>query len=196
MRRSWRNSARSEEADADDDATDHNDYDFVPDIAVRDGATIATPAGTFECLHTPGHISNHLCFAWNETKALFTGDHVMGWSTTVIPAPDGDMAAYLDNLERLLDRDDEVYWPTHGPPVTETKPFVEALLHHRRSREQQILELLDRGEATVAELVAVMYADVDEKLHKPAAGSVTSHLTALVRTGRVSRSGDRYALVS
>jgi glyoxylase-like metal-dependent hydrolase (beta-lactamase superfamily II) len=177
------------------------DTDFVPDVAVRDGDLIRCDGFTFECLHTPGHISNHVCYALRapgETRALFTGDHVMGWSTTIVPPPDGDMDAYVANLRRLLDRDDEVLWPTHGPPVTDPRPFVEALIEHRLERERQILAHLALGPTTIADMVSVLYADVRVELHKPAARSVLAHLVPLVARGVVHRGdgSDRDAVFS
>ena len=111
------------------------DVAFVPDVVVPDGAVVEGPGWTFEAVHTPGHTSNHTCFALHEERTLFTGDHVMGWSTTVITPPDGDMRAYCASLEKLLRRDDAIYRPTHGGPITEPRPFVEAYLAHRLERE-------------------------------------------------------------
>ena len=162
------------------------DTDFVPDIALADTDIVAGESFTFECLHTPGHISNHLCFALAEEQTLFPGDHVMGWSTTVIPAPDGDLADYMDGLERLIARSETTYRPTHGPAITDPVPFVTALLAHRRHREDQIVAALTDGPRTVAALVADIYADVDEKLHKAAGASVFAHLLALHRWGRAT----------
>ena len=169
-----------------DDGEGGGDIDFVPDIAVADTDIVAGEGFTFECLHTPGHISNHLCFALAEEQTLFTGDHVMGWSTTVIPAPDGDLADYMDGLERLVGRSETTYRPTHGPAITDPIPFVTALLAHRRHRENQIVAALTDGPRTVAALVADIYADVDEKLHKAAGASVFAHLLALHRRGRAT----------
>ncbi|MBT3245575.1 MAG: MBL fold metallo-hydrolase [Actinobacteria bacterium] len=169
-----------------DDGEGGGDTDFVPDIALADTDIVAGESFTFECLHTPGHISNHLCFALAEEQTLFTGDHVMGWSTTVIPAPDGDLADYMDGLERLIARSETTYRPTHGPAITDPVPFVTALLAHRRHREDQIVAALTDGPRTVAALVADIYADVDEKLHKAAGASVFAHLLALHRWGRAT----------
>lgn len=119
---------------------------------------------------------------------MFSGDHVMGWSTTIIPPPDGDMGQYLSSLRLLLDRDETVYYPTHGPPITSPKLFVEQLLEHRLSRGREILELLADRTLSIDEMVAVMYADVRIELHKPAARSVESHLILLGREGRVEAS--------
>lgn len=163
------------------------DLDFVPDIEISDGDVIAAPGFTLEALHTPGHISNHLCFALREERGLFTGDHVMGWSTTVIPPPDGDLADYRRSLARLLPRDDHVYWPTHGPAVTETTAFVQALLAHRQEREDQILAALAAGPRSIPDIVAELYADVRSELHEAAGRSVLAHLIDLAARGLVAR---------
>lgn len=165
------------------------DRDFRFDEALRDGDRIGGAGWTFEVLHTPGHTSNHLCFALEEERALFTGDHVMGWSTTVISPPDGDMTAYMANLRRLLERDDASLWPTHGLPVTAPKPFLEALIAHREERIAQILEILAAGPATIAEMVPRMYRDVPDYLHPAAARSVLAHLIQLVDENRVAAAG-------
>ena len=168
------------------------DRDFRFDEALCDGDRIEGTGWTFEALHTPGHTSNHLCFALEEERALFTGDHVMGWSTTVISPPDGDMAAYMANLRRLLERDDRSLWPTHGLPVAEPKPFLEALIAHREERIAQILHILAAGPATIAAMVPRMYRDVPEYLHPAAARSVLAHLIQLVDEGAVqARDGAR-----
>lgn len=166
------------------------DGDFVPDVVVADGDVVVGDGFRFECLHTPGHISNHVCYAERERDVLFPGDHVMGWSTTVVSPPDGDMADYVANLRRLLQRSsdgvDSTYLPTHGPPITDPGPYVAELLEHRLERDRQIMGLLDDGDRTVEELVEVMYADVPMELHLPAARSVLAHLIALQRAGRVA----------
>lgn len=174
------------------------DMAFAPDIRVRDGDIIEGPGFSFECVYTPGHTSNHMCFALREEKALFTGDHVMGWSTTVVTPPDGDMAAYMASLRKLLARDDAILWPTHGGPVRDPKPFIAAYIEHRLGREAQILAALKDGLATIPEIVARLYADVDTRLHPAAARSVLAHLIQLVAEGRVAVEGTghgaRYAL--
>jgi glyoxylase-like metal-dependent hydrolase (beta-lactamase superfamily II) len=166
------------------------DTGFQPDRALADGDVVAGEGWTIEAVHTPGHMANHLCFGLREEAALFSGDHVMGWSTTVIAPPEGDMAAYMASLAHLLERDDRVLWPTHGPPVTDPKPFVRALIEHRRGRESQILACLAQGPRTIPEMVAVMYADVDPGLHAAAGYSVLAHLVDLVRRGVVACEGD------
>jgi len=165
------------------------DRDFVPDIEIRHGDVIEGDDWTVECVFTPGHTSNHMCFALREEKALFSGDHVMGWSTTVVSPPDGDMATYMASLELLLTRDDEIYWPTHGPAITEPKPFVQAYMDHRDDRERQIIEQISEGRTTIPEMVPVMYAAVDPRLHAPAARSVLAHLVRMVGDGRVTCDG-------
>ncbi len=162
------------------------DFDFEPAQRVADGEVAAAgPGYTLRAVHTPGHTSNHLCFAFEEQRALFTGDHVMGWSTTVIGPPDGDMRAYFESLRRVLGRDDTTFWPTHGSPVTATRPFLEAFLAHRLDREAQVLAAVRDGRTNIAEMVKVLYAGVREELHKPAGRSVLAHLIKLVDDGAV-----------
>lgn len=165
---------------------ERGDVDFTPDAAVVHGDVIEGPGWSFECLYTPGHISNHIAYRWREAAGVFTGDHIMGWSTTIIPPPDGNMTDYLASLRLLADSpDDRVYWPTHGPPVTEPHALVEALHAHRLDRERQIMECLTTGPQTIPEMVEVMYADVAKDLHEPAARSMLAHLIAMITDGRV-----------
>lgn len=167
------------------------DYDFDPDVRVADGDVAATgPGFTLRAVHTPGHTSNHLCFAFAEQQALFTGDHVMGWSTTVIGPPDGDMRAYFDSLRKVQGRDDHVFWPTHGSPVTDTRPFVDAFIAHRLQREAAVLQRVRSGDTSIAVIVRTLYAEVARPLHKPAARSVLAHLHKLVADGLVVVEGD------
>ena len=161
------------------------DTDFVPDEELRHGDRVDGTGWSMEVLHTPGHISNHLCFALAEESALFTGDHVMGWSTTIVPPPDGDMAAYLHSLRLVAARPESIYYPTHGPAISDPVPHVEALLAHRLERERQIVDQLRRGPTTIEAMVRELYADVAEELHKPAARSVHAHLVALLAEGQV-----------
>ncbi|MBV8976940.1 MAG: MBL fold metallo-hydrolase [Alphaproteobacteria bacterium] len=176
------------------------DMAFVPDVRVKDGDVIEGRGFSFECVYTPGHTSNHMCYALAEERALFTGDHVMGWSTTVVTPPDGDMAAYMASLRKLLARDDAVLYPTHGGPVRDPKPFLKAYIDHRLDREAQILACLRDGVATIPAMVARMYADVDKRLHPAAARSVLAHLIQLEQEGRVTPDGAgatvRYRLVA
>jgi glyoxylase-like metal-dependent hydrolase (beta-lactamase superfamily II) len=166
------------------------DWNFEPDHAIGDGAVIEGPGWSFEAVHTPGHTSNHLCFAMQGENILFSGDHVMGWSTSVIAPPDGNMADYLASLEKLLDRDDEVYWPTHGPAITKPQPFVRAFLVHRSMREQQIERCLEDGATTIEDLVKVMYASVDPRLRRAASRTVLAHLIHMVGDGRAACEGE------
>lgn len=163
------------------------DVDFVPDVVLGDGGVIEGPGWTVEAVHTPGHTSNHLCFALAEEHTLFTGDHVMGWSTTVITPPDGDMRAYCASLEKLLRRpQDRIYRPTHGGPITDPVPFVQAYLLHRLEREAEVLAAVRSGLVEIPAIVAVLYSDVREELHKAAGRSVYAHLAKLVDDGVVS----------
>ena len=161
------------------------DRTFVPDVVVRDGDTIAGADYTIDCVYTPGHTSNHMCFALQEEQALFTGDHVMGWSTSVVAPPDGDMAAYMASLRKLQARDDEILWPTHGGPIRDPGPFLEAYVEHRLAREAQIVASLEDGIETIPEIVARLYADIDSRLHPAAARSVLAHLIQMIAEGRV-----------
>lgn len=174
------------------------DLAFVPDVPARDGDVIAGAGWTIDCVFTPGHTSNHMCFALREERALFPGDHVMGWSTTVVSPPDGDMRAYMASLDRLAARDDALYYPTHGAPIggdhdalkRNPQDFVRALKKHRQEREAQILDCLARGLSRIPDMVASMYRDVDPRLHPAAALSVHAHLVALVADGRAAAEGE------
>lgn len=167
---------------------------YAPDSVMADGDSIAGPGWTLTAVATPGHTSNHLCFALAQEKALFTGDHVMGWSTTVVAPPDGDMAAYMASLRKLLERDDAIYHPTHGEPVMDPQRFVRHLLSHRKQRENQIVRGITEGLVTVPAMVAAMYAMVDERLHPAAGRSVLAHLIDLEQRGRVVRAGEGWQL--
>jgi len=158
---------------------------FVPDVVVKDGDRIEGQGWTVDCVYTPGHTSNHMCYALVEEKALFTGDHVMGWSTSVIGPPDGDMTAYMDSLDKLLARDDQVYWPTHGTCITDTKPFVRAFIAHRLDRERQILDCIDQGVHLISDMVEIMYTETDPRLYPAARQSVLSAMIRLVDQGVV-----------
>jgi glyoxylase-like metal-dependent hydrolase (beta-lactamase superfamily II) len=166
-----------------------HDTAFVPDVSVCAGGEIAGPGWTFEAIPTPGHTSNHICFALKEENALFSGDHVMGWSTTVIVPPDGDMTAYMQSLERVRARHFATLWPTHGPPVREVDAFLDAYIAHRREREGQILSALAEGPARIGELVPKIYAAVDPRLHPAASWSMLAHMIDLVRRGLVAADG-------
>lgn len=171
----------------DDEERETLDFDFAPDIPVVDGETFfSTKEFTLKAVATPGHTSNHLAVAMDIDNALFTGDHVMGWSTTVVSPPDGDMRAYFDSLHKVIGRHDSILWPTHGGPVTDPQPFLRAYLEHRQLREQQILEQLASGNNTIPGIVKVLYASIDKRLHRPARRSVWSHLRKLVDDGVVA----------
>ena len=160
------------------------DRDFIPDIELRDGDAVEGPGWHLDAVETPGHTSNHLCFALPEERTLFTGDHVMGWSTSVIAPPDGDMAAYMRSLEKLLAREDALYWPTHGPSIDAPKPHVAAFIAHRRERSAAILDAIAAGEETIPAMVARIYVGLDPKLTAAAGRSVLAHLIELVETAK------------
>lgn len=166
------------------------DMAFEPDWQVRHGDVIHGDGWSVECVYTPGHTSNHMCYQLRDLGALFTGDHVMGWSTSIISPPDGDMAAYMASLDLLLERDDEVYWPTHGPCITDPQPLVRAFVAHRRERERQILDCIGEGLGTIAEMVPLMYADLPEFMHPAAARSVLAATVYLVDNGTLATEGE------
>ena len=165
------------------------DYSFAPDEDLADGDVLETDEWRIEAVHTPGHLSNHLCFALPAEKALFTGDHMMGWATTVVAPPDGDMAAYLESLDLLLARDDAIYFPTHGAPIKDPRRFVRAVRTHRLMRDAQILDQLKKGRTQIKEMVAAMYADIDPRLHGAAGLNVYAHLIRLTQIGKASCDG-------
>jgi len=165
------------------------DWDFVPDVTVHDGDAIAGSSWRFEAVHTPGHTSNHLCFALPDQGILFSGDHVMGWSTSVIAPPDGDMSAYMASLDKLLDRSDAVYWPTHGPAITEPQAHVHAFVAHRREREAGILECLAAGSERIDAIVNKLYVGLQPGLRRAAGRSVHAHLVDLAGRGVVESEG-------
>jgi glyoxylase-like metal-dependent hydrolase (beta-lactamase superfamily II) len=166
-----------------------NDLSFHPDVSLCDGGRIAGPGWTLKAIPTPGHTSNHICYALLEENACFTGDHIMGWSTTVITPPDGDMTDYMKSLDRIQARGFATLWPTHGPPITEPHGFIDAYIAHRRQREAQILGALKAGPAQIGEMVPGLYADVDPGLWPAAGRSVLAHLIDLVRRGVVTSEG-------
>jgi glyoxylase-like metal-dependent hydrolase (beta-lactamase superfamily II) len=165
------------------------DMDFVPDVAVRHGDVIKGRDWEVECVFTPGHTSNHICYALPDNQGLITGDHVMGWSTSVISPPDGDMKAYMDSLELLVERADNVLWPAHGDAIRDPAPFLKEFIAHRQAREVQITACISDGLTDIRTMVTRMYADVDPKLHRPAAMSVLAHLQHMVATGRATCQG-------
>jgi glyoxylase-like metal-dependent hydrolase (beta-lactamase superfamily II) len=170
------------------------DPDYRADRVLADEETLSGPGWTLEAVATPGHTSNHLCFALPEARALFSGDHVMGWSTSIVAPPDGDMAAYMRSLDKLAARADRSYFPTHGPAIANPPAHLQRLLAHRRGRESQLLAHLEAGPARIGEMVQHMYRDVDPGLHPAAALSVLAHLLDLQSRGRVCEDGDEWSL--
>ncbi len=170
------------------------DQDFVPDHTMADGDELAGAGWHIRAIHTPGHASNHLCFALAEDSILFSGDHVMGWSTSVITPPDGDMADYMRSLEKLLGRGDRLYMPTHGPAIPDPESHVRAFIAHRLDRRAAILARLRAGDHTIPEIVAVLYASVPKGLHAAAGRSVLAHLIELVNSGAVISEGEPAAV--
>ncbi|WP_031304036.1 MBL fold metallo-hydrolase [Sphingobium quisquiliarum] len=167
------------------------DPSYRPDRVLADGEQVRGEGWTLEALATPGHTSNHLCFALAEENALFTGDHVMGWSTSVISPPDGDMADYMRSMQRLLDRDDAIYYPAHGDPVENPRRLVRGMMGHRKQREGQIMRFLERnGASTIPDMVAEMYKGIDPRLHSAAGRSVLAHLIDLDGRGLAASAGD------
>ena len=162
------------------------DDDFAPDLILTGGEMIAGDGWTLEALFTPGHASNHMAFVLQEENALFSGDHVMGWSTTVVAPPDGDMADYMDSLDVVIAREFSALWPTHGAPVMDPAPFLLAYRAHRLAREAQVLERLAAGDRRIAEMIPTLYAAVGQRLWPAASLSVLAHLSKLVREGRVT----------
>lgn len=171
------------------------DFGFRPDETMADGECLHLPGLTITAVHTPGHISNHLCFALAEENALFSGDHIMGWATTVVAPPEGDMAAYFESLEKLLDRNDSVYYPTHGAPIHEPHAFVEAVRDHRLAREASILSSLKDASRTIPEIVDLVYGELSAPIRFAAGLNVTAHLAMHEATGRVRLIDGRYELV-
>jgi glyoxylase-like metal-dependent hydrolase (beta-lactamase superfamily II) len=150
---------------------------------------VTGPGWTLEAIPTPGHTSNHICYALKEENALFSGDHIMGWSTTVITPPDGDMTDYLASLSRIRARDFATLWPTHGPPIRDVGPFIDAYIAHRHERLDQIRQALDAGPARIGDLVPRLYADVDPRLHPAAARSMLAAILHLERSGEIEADG-------
>jgi len=166
-----------------------HDHDFRPDVSLCGGGSVSGPGWTLEAIPTPGHTSNHLCYALGQENACFTGDHIMGWSTTVITPPDGDMTDYLESLERIRARNFATLWPTHGPPIREVRPFIDAYLAHRQERIDQILLALADGPARIRDLVPRLYRDVDERLWPAAARSMLAAIIHMERGGDIEAGG-------
>ena len=168
------------------------DKDYAPDQVMADGERVAGDGWTLEAVATPGHTSNHLCFALMETSALFTGDHVMKWSTSVVSPPDGDMGDYMASLQKLYEREDRIYYPAHGPAAEKPRQLVRGMMGHRKAREKQILKLVAEVPRAIPALVDVMYKGLDPRLHGAAERSVLAHLVDLERRGEVLEEGDAW----
>ena len=167
------------------------DAAYRPDRVLADGERLGGQGWTLAAVATPGHTSNHLCFALIEETALFTGDHVMGWSTSIVSPPDGDMTAYMASMQRLLDRDDLIYYPAHGDPVESPRRLVRGMMGHRKQREGQIVRFLERnGASEIPDMVVEMYKGVDPRLHSAAGRSVLAHLIDLDGRGIAAATGD------
>ena len=166
-----------------------HDLSFAPDVSLCGGGNNAVPGWTMEAIPTPGHTSNHLCYALKEENALFSGDHIMGWSTTVITPPDGDMTDYLASLDTIRARNFDTLWPTHGAPIRAVDPFIAAYIEHRHERVNQILTALAAGPGRIRDLVPRLYADVDARLHPAAARSMQAAMIHLERQGKVVAEG-------
>lgn len=166
------------------------DGDYAPERVLADGEALDLEGKTITAVATPGHTSNHLCFAYE--GALLTGDHVMSWSTTVVVPPDGDMAAYMQSLDKLRQRDDRVYYPAHGPAATNPQQYVRHLMGHRMQREKQILKLVGEKPRDVPDIVANTYPGLDPRLTLAAGGSVLAHLLDLQRRGLVEQQDEQW----
>jgi glyoxylase-like metal-dependent hydrolase (beta-lactamase superfamily II) len=166
------------------------DRDFMPDIRVRDGEVIEGAGWALQAVTTPGHTANHMAFAWREPKILFVGDHVMGWSTSIVAPPDGSMIDYMASLEKLTKRDEDLYFSGHGPEIPEAQRYVRFLIRHREAREASILHRLAKGEADIPTLVRAIYIGIDPRLTGAAGYSVLAHLEDLVARGIVATDGD------
>jgi glyoxylase-like metal-dependent hydrolase (beta-lactamase superfamily II) len=160
-----------------------------PDRELADGDAVETELGPLRAIATPGHTANHLCFALDDHGIVFSGDHVMAWSTSIIAPPDGAMGPYMASLDRLIDRGDRILLPGHGGPVTEPARFMRGLRSHRRMRANAILERLKAGDRTIAEMVPVLYSGVDKRLHGAAALSVFAHVEEWIEKGVVAAEG-------
>lgn len=171
-----------------------HDHDFVPDVSARDGMRIEGEDFALECVATPGHTANHICYGLVQERALFSGDHVMGWSTSVIAPPDGDMGAYLASLEKLKTRDDKILYPTHGSPIADPKAWLDQLIAHRRMRESQIVTALANGALTIRQLAEQLYPGIEPALRPAAGQQIAAHLEHLQSGGRAIPENGRWRL--
>jgi glyoxylase-like metal-dependent hydrolase (beta-lactamase superfamily II) len=166
-----------------------NDLDFRPDVALADGAVVSGDGFALEGVTTPGHTANHMAFALKGTDMLFSGDHVMGWSTTIVAPPDGAMTDYMASLNKLAQRSETIYLPGHGGAVRDAPRFVAGLILHRKAREASILHRLAKGETDIATIVRAVYIGLDPRLTKAAGFSVLAHMEDLVARGLVATEG-------
>jgi len=174
---------------AKDELGSPDDLQFTPDVQIGDGTVISGPGWTIDVIETPGHTANHLCFGLREENACFSGDHIMGWSTTVVAPPDGNMGDYMRSLDKIADKGFDILWPTHGSPVRGkdfVAEFISEYAAHRKAREASILAELRGGETSIPAMVARMYKDVDQRLHPAAAMSVLGHMLDLIGRGIVA----------
>ncbi|MCW3798241.1 MBL fold metallo-hydrolase [Sphingomonas sp. BN140010] len=170
------------------------DHLYAPDRVLADGESVVVDSRTLTAVHTPGHTSNHLCFADEAAGILFSGDHVMGWSTSVVIPPDGDMGDYVRSLEKLRGRtQDRIYYPAHGEPVAEPQRLVRGMIGHRLQRERQILRRVEAGDRTVERIVAAAYPGLDPRLVPAAGASVLAHLLELAKRGLVSHADEQWS---
>jgi glyoxylase-like metal-dependent hydrolase (beta-lactamase superfamily II) len=166
-----------------------SDTAFEPDVRLAGGDVIDTGEWAIEAVETPGHTANHTAFALRGAGILFSADHVMAWATSIVAPPDGAMTDYMQSLGRLMERDEELYFPGHGGPVRQARKFVRGLRTHRRMRERAILERLRKGDRTIAGMVREIYRDTDPRLHGAAGLSVLAHMEDLVTRGLVETDG-------
>ncbi len=166
------------------------DREFAPDIRVRDGEMIEGPGWLLQAVTTPGHTANHMAFAWPERKILFAGDHVMGWSTSIVAPPDGSMIDYMASLDKLAAREEDLYFCGHGPEIPEAQRYVRFLIRHRKAREASIVHRLAKGQADIPAMVRAIYIGIDPRLIRAAGYSVLAHLEDLVARGVVATDGD------
>jgi glyoxylase-like metal-dependent hydrolase (beta-lactamase superfamily II) len=166
-----------------------NDLDFRPDVALKDGETVAGDGWALQAVATPGHTANHMAFAWRERSLAFVGDHVMGWSTTIIVPPDGAMIDYMASLAKLAARPEQLYFPSHGPEIPEGPRFTRFMIRHRKAREASILRRLAKGDADIPSIVRASYIGIDPRLVNAAGYSVLAHLEDMVERGIVTTDG-------
>lgn len=166
------------------------DREFKPDIEIREGDVVEGPGWALRALATPGHTANHLAFAWAERKISFVGDHVMGWSTSIVAPPDGSMVDYMASLERLAQGEEDLFLSGHGPEIPEGPRYVRFLIRHRQAREASILHRLAKGEADIPTMVRAIYIGLDPRLAGAAGYSVLAHLEDMVARRIVATEGD------